>query len=238
MGSDVRALVNRGVYGTKNLALYGYTGNNPIIFRDPDGLAPTKVHGEMAFASATDIRVGFSEAAAREVAFANMSVDMPGQITMKGDEPPQTHPIRAIFTAGFWKSLFDDPAHATGDIHSMPVSSARVDDLVNKAVDAAMNGDIKGARSLLGQATHTAEDQPFHRGIGVIQHLILTILDKLTFGLFDLDPDKVTEEKRKAAVAGDISKVFTPFSERLRERAPSPEDADRLEKAVKGKGQD
>jgi RHS repeat-associated protein len=239
VSSDVQALVNRGVFGPKNLGLYTYAGNNPVVFRDPDGLAPTKVHGEMAVVSAT--RAGFSEVAAREIAKANMSVDTSGKVTMEAGEPPQAHPFKAaLTTTSFWKSYFDNPAHATGDIKTMPKSSQHIDDLVDKAVDAAISGDINTARTLLGQATHTAEDQPFHKGIGPIRHAIQSIgaflVRVFTLGLYDPDfnPDKVTGEKRTAAIENDINKVFTPFSERLRERASSPEEAAKKEREVKG----
>jgi hypothetical protein len=165
-----------------------------------------------------------------------MSVDMPGKVTMHSDAPPQAHPIKAIFTAGFWKSMFNDSAHATGDVKTMPASKVHIDALVDNAVDAAISGDVKGARAFLGQATHTAEDRPFHQGINVFKHLILSVLDFITAGIFDLDPDKVTSEKRQAGIESDINMVYQPFSQRLRESVGDPARAKEIEDRVKGRG--
>ena len=54
--------------------------------------------------------------------------------------------------------------------------------------------------------------------------------------IFDLDPDKVTPEKRQAGIESDINMVYQPFSQRLRESVGDPARAKEIEDRVKGRG--
>jgi len=231
--SNMGMLINRGVYGSKNLGLYTYAGANPIVLSDPDGLAPTKTHGELATTSAG--LYGFSPTAAREIAYWNMDTDLPGKVTWEAGEPTP-HEGRAAVTFSFWKSFFTNDVHATSDTIDMKKSTEHIDGLVDQAVSAALAGRPGDARKLLGKATHTAEDQPFHKGINIFKHMVLSaaswVVELFTGTTPDFDPDKVTGAKTQQAIQNDFDKVYGPFSDKLRQNAASPEDAAKAERQV------
>ena len=139
----------------------------------------------------------------------------------------------------FWRGFFNDKLHATGDLKK---SDRNIEQLVDKAVDAAINNDIgreTGARRYLGEATHTSQDRPFHNGMNIFKHIGLSIASwfvKLFTGETpDFDPDKMTGAKEKEALANDKSMVYDAFSTRLREKVTDPAKADEIERKVKGK---
>lgn len=73
LGSYLDGGPNGGVFTSSNLALYTYTGNNPVTYRDPNGL--WGIVGHQWTPQAAALAVGFSPEVAREIGRAAWAPD-------------------------------------------------------------------------------------------------------------------------------------------------------------------
>jgi hypothetical protein len=154
------------------------------------------------------------------MALANMRVDSGTEdaISTSGSGENRTFSfslLRAMFSPAFWRTQFDDAAHATNG--QVQETKDRSNKLKDAAVMAALKGNVAEAQDLLGKGSHGVQDVQAHQGIGFFKHMALTIVDKLTFGVFKLDPDNSANRSAEFNKSKDESRAyFDSFEQGIR----------------------
>jgi RHS repeat-associated protein len=187
LGKYMRGEVNAGVFQPRNLGVYSYAWNNPVIVRDPSG-AFVVVEADPRFyprdmanhqrITAAGIGGSVSSRALAEITRANVSQDA---MTHQGTGRHET-------AAHSMRSPGQSPREAA------QLRDDRISALLSSAADATLKGDIKKARSDFGAALHTGQD---------------------SFATAHVGPDGPKEWKGTLAVGEAKAHVGVDFSERM-----------------------